>query len=340
VTLLESQLFLGVDGGYSGSRALLIDRRGCVLGAGLGGNANHAGQGYDSAITRVMDAVRGAMAHASATLSDIAFAQFALAGDDVEDDHTGLCSALEAPFGGVPFQLANDVWAGLRAGSTEGFGVAVNCGSGTGAVGKRPDGTGIIIPDLGYIFGDSGGGNQIGVDAVRAVVRAWDGRGSPTDLTEPILALTEQPSVPALYLAMYRGSIDRSLMPRCTRFVFQAAAKGDVVATAILEHIGDELGVSAGAIARRLQICEGKFPFVLTGGAIRTLKSPLAQAAIDRLRSTAPCCVPTLPRLMPVAGAALMALDGAGIRVTDDHFEYLRSQGQGWHAEEIYSDQD
>ena len=281
-----------------------------------------------------MDAVGRAVAAAGIDLENIEQAHFALAGDDVEDDHAGLTRLLEAGMGGVRLALSNDVWAGLRAGSIDGTGI--NCGSGAGGVGASATGARLMIPDLGYIFGDSGGGEQIAVDAVRAVIRAWDGRGSATALTEAVLALTAQPSTEALYLAIYRGAVDRPIIRKCTRLVFQIAAKGDAVAIQILRRIGDEFGVTASAIARRLGMQNDQFDFVLTGGALRTLSSPLVDAAVQRLRSVAAGCRPTLPKLMPVGGAALLALEQAGIPIQVDHFDVLAGQGYGWHPEEIF----
>ena len=306
------------------------------MGLGLADSANHGSIGYQTAVSHIMEAVVRAVAAAGIDLADIERAHFALAGDDVEDDHVGLTSLLQAGMGGVRLSLSNDVWAGLRAGSIDGTGIAVNCGSGAGGVGTNAAGVRLMIPDLGYIFGDSGGGEQIAVDAVRAVVRAWDGRGSPTALTEPVLALTAQPSTEALYLAIYRGIVDRPMIRKCTRLVFQIAAKGDAVAIQILRRIGDEFGVTASAMARRLGMENDQFDFVLTGGALRTLSSPLVDAAVQRLRSVAAGCRPTLPKLMPVGGAALLALEQAGIPIQVDHFDMLASQGYRWHPEEIF----
>jgi N-acetylglucosamine kinase-like BadF-type ATPase len=335
--LLErSRIFLGVDGGSSGTRALLIDCSGKALGLGLSGKANHSPIGYDTAVANVMAAVGQAVYAAGIALTDLDGAFFALAGDDVQDDHDALLNHLVPAMQGIPLELANDVWAGLRAGSIEGAGIAVNCGSGAGGVGKNAAGVRHMIADLGYIFGDSGGGEQIAIDAVRAVIRAWDGRGSSTALTQAILSLTSLPTVDDLYLYLYRGKLDRSLTRQVTRLVFMLAAQGDAVAGAILRRIGDEFGVTACAIARRLGMVDQSFDFVLTGGAIRTLGSPLVEAAVSRLRSVAPGCRPTLPRLMPVGGAALLALDRAGVPVSAGHFEYLVSQGHGWHPEETF----
>ena len=330
-------LYLGVDGGSSGTRALLIDATATVHGYGEGGNANHQGQGIPSAVGHIGEAVDHACRAAGCSPDGIALAHFALAGLDVEDDYRALTPPIQALLPGVVLRLSNDVWAGLRAGSIEGHGVAANCGSGCGAVGRDSAGRQAIIPDLGYQFGDSGGSIQIGVDAIRAVVRAWDGRGDPTALTRPVLDLARQPDVDALYLAMYRDQFDPRRERGLAALVFRAARGGDPVATAILARVGDELGRSAAAIAARLDLGDRPFPFVLTGGGFRTLDSPLADAAVAHLRRLAPAASSTLPVILPVAAAALLALDGAGIPVGADHYARLRDQRYGWHPEDTYS---
>lgn len=329
-------VFLGVDGGSSGTRALVVDRQARTLGYGEGGNANHAGIGYDRAVAHVGRAVAQACDAVGIEPERLAMAYFALAGTDTIDDDRALASRLARLVPAERMVLSNDVWAGLRAGSSSGIGVAVNCGSGCGAVGRNAAGRYEMIPDLGYIYGDSGGGVQIGRDAVRAVVRAWDGRGEPTALTAPILALAGQPDVASLYLALYREEVPDGMLRRATRLVFAAAAADDAVALRILHGIGDELGLSGAALAHRLGMEDRDFAFVLTGGTFRTLDSPLALAAIARMRRTAPYCRPTLPLVQPVAAAALLALDRAGFPVDESHYLRLQEQGYGWHARERY----
>ena len=329
-------LFLGVDGGNSSTRALVIDAAGTVLGYGVGGNANHQGHGLDAALRHVSQAVQGALENAGRPVDGLAGAYFALAGDDTAHDQHLLEEGLAALWPGLRFTLGNDVWAGLRAGAMDGYGVAVNCGSGAGAVGRNADGAEAIIPDLGYIFGDSGGGSQIAIDAFRAVSRAADGRGQPTILTETLLRLTGCPSVEALRSALYHQNIAHDTFRAATRLVLEASAVGDAVATAILCRVGEELGVSAVAIARRLGLCAQPFSLVLTGGTFRTLRSALAEAATARVRREAPGCRSTLPQVLPVGGAVLLALDATGRAVTPAHYERLREQGYRWHPEETF----
>lgn len=338
MTSISHGIYLGVDGGYSGTRALLVDGCGTVLGYGRGGNANHEKQGLNRAIRNVVTAVEHACGVAGISMDDIDAAYFALAGDDVQDDHTMLTGALAAAWPALRFALSNDVWASLRAGATSGIGVAVNCGSGTGTVGRNNHGDAYLIPDNGYTLGSSGGGGQIATDAVRAVVRAWDGRGELTMLTQDVLTMTRQPDVQALYLAIYRGRVPKARLHRLTPAVLRASAQGDAVATGILRRVGEEMGVAAAAVARRLDMEEDAFPFVLTGGAIRTLRGALVGAAVERMRRDAPHCVPALPLLQPVAGAVLLALDEASVPVLPDHYARLAAQGYGWHPEEIFNE--
>src|SRR5579883_1140811 len=78
-------LYLGVDGGASGTRALLIDSQATILGFGTGGNANHAGQGYEQAVAHVLTAVMEALQPARVNISALDAIYFAIAGDDVVD---------------------------------------------------------------------------------------------------------------------------------------------------------------------------------------------------------------------------------------------------------------
>lgn len=56
----------------------------------------------------------------------------------------------------------NDVFALLRAGTRAPDAVAVVCGTGINAVGRRADGAVVRFPALGSISGDWGGGDRLG----------------------------------------------------------------------------------------------------------------------------------------------------------------------------------
>ena len=79
-------------------------------------------------------------------------------------------------------RLHNDTEAALRAGSPEGWGVAVILGQGINAIGVSPSGEHVRFAALGTISGDVGGGSWVGDLALGAAIRAYEDRGPRTML--------------------------------------------------------------------------------------------------------------------------------------------------------------
>ncbi|GAA4607161.1 hypothetical protein GCM10023195_26900 [Actinoallomurus liliacearum] len=95
-------------------------------------------------------------------------------------------------------EVVTDIAVAFAAGSPAHAGLVVFAGTGAGAavvddgeVVRRADG-------YGWLVGDEGSGVWIGVEAVRAALRAYDGRGAPTTLAE---------SVPRLLLGEAAGPL-------------------------------------------------------------------------------------------------------------------------------------
>ena len=101
--------------------------------------------------------------------------------------------------------LFNDTFAALRAGTPDGWGVAVICGSGMNAVGRAPDGRVARFAGLGEIAGDRGGGSGLGMWGLGAAVRAVDGRGPATTLSALVPAHFGLDEPAAVTEALYCG---------------------------------------------------------------------------------------------------------------------------------------
>src|SRR5689334_6808469 len=118
-------IYLGVDGGGSKTFALAADEAGRVIGFGQGSGANHQGRGIDAALDEIGAACRQALGRHTAT-----FASFCLAGADLSPDFAMLRPALQSLGVAAEFDLRNDTWAAMRAGSSHPWGIVVICGSG------------------------------------------------------------------------------------------------------------------------------------------------------------------------------------------------------------------
>jgi hypothetical protein len=86
------------------------------------------------------------------------------------------------------------------------------------------------------------------------------------------------------------------------------------VAKSILEEAGEELGLAASAVARRLRMMDA-FPVALTGGVFNL--APVREALGRRLGEAQPGCRIIEPRFEPDVGAALLALRGLGVVIDE-----------------------
>jgi N-acetylglucosamine kinase-like BadF-type ATPase len=267
-----------------------------------------------------------AMESAGVRPEEIALASCCLAGADRPDEVVLLREALVEAFGQIQHvEVRNDTQAALRAGTRQPWGAVVVCGSGFNAAGRAPDGREFAFPARGWMTGDRYSGNAMAREMIQLSMRAHDGRGSPTLLTELVLDALGQPSPDGLMLALCDQRIGQRDLLRLVPLLFEAALQGDRVSQDLITRVGEELGISAATVIKRLGLQASPVEVVLAGSVFKG-KGPLL---IDTVRQivhrTAPAA--TLVRLTfePVVGATLLGLESVGVAVDDATYSALRA---------------
>lgn len=245
------RLFLGVDGGQSGTTALIGDEHGRVLGSGSGGPCNHAGaaEGRQKLTRAVQDSVAAACAQAGAQASLVTFAAacFGMSGGP-EDKEAILRQILPA---GIVVVTDDAVIA--LAGATAGEpGIVTIAGTGSIAFGRQADGRTVRTGGWGYIYGDEGSGFDIARQALRAVLRADEGWGPATALTPALLAATECADANAVLHLFYTPAWPRSRVAALAPLVDEAAIEGDSVARHILHNAAQQLALLTSSVREQL----------------------------------------------------------------------------------------
>lgn len=316
---------LGVDGGSSKTHALVIAETGQVLGFGQAAGSNHQTHGLENAMGEISTAVHAALVHAALKPIEIELGVYCLSGADLPQDYTLLGNAVKDLSISRQVLIKNDTMAALRAGLTRPWGVVVVCGSGFNAAGRSPSGEEFVLPGLGPISGDWGGGGDLSLEMIRQIARAWDGRGRPTVLAEWVLQALQVESVEEMIDRLYREEIDQQRLLDLVPLVFQAAEAKDEVARELIERMGTEVGITALAVVRRLKMMETDVEVVLAGGVYKGQGSLL----IDTIRGVVHAEVPDAelvrPRYEPVVGAALLALDELSVQPTQEHIAALEA---------------
>ena len=124
---------------------------------------------------------------------------YCLAGIDLPVDEEKLAPAIGAEGWTEQVILRNDTFAVSRAGTTSSWGIGVVCGTGVNCAAVGPDGRTVRFPALAELSGDfAPGGAWLGVRALGLALRAGDGRGGPTTLSERVPAHLGQPDAEAV----------------------------------------------------------------------------------------------------------------------------------------------
>jgi N-acetylglucosamine kinase-like BadF-type ATPase len=306
---------LGVDGGNTKTIALVARLDGTIAGAGRGGCGDIYGTTTsDPGIPQVERAVREALAAAGARPEDLETGAFSLAGADWPEDFALLEGAMCGYGFGRRIVVVNDALGALRAGSPDGTGIAVVCGTGAAIGARAADGR----IWHGSFWLESLGALELGRNTLRAIYRAELGIDPPTTLTRQVLAFFELPSVEdVLHHMTARGRAPSEDLSRLARLLLDEAENGDATARRIGQEHGARLGDYALAAARQVGIAQTPFTLVLAGGVLRHSSALLREALITRVRATSPNVRVVNSRFEPAVGALFLGLEAAGVAIDE-----------------------
>lgn len=259
---MGADYLVGVDGGGSGTRALVQRAGGEVIGAGSAG-PSALGQGIPQAWEQIQSALRAAFA--AGGLPTPAWDRCVLA--------AGLSGVSHDPWRDA-FLARNPGFAALQA-ETDSFtlllgahggapGAIVIAGTGSIAEALHAEGSRATVGGWGFRVDDEGSGGWLGLLAVRHGLAAFDGRANPGPLARRVW--------------MHCGDERDALQEWCARagqFEFAQLARAvfdcepsDPVAASLLQRATEALEELALAVDPR-----GRLPLVI-GGSIGARLAP------------------------------------------------------------------
>jgi N-acetylglucosamine kinase-like BadF-type ATPase len=303
------RLFLGVDGGQSGTTAVIGDESGRILGTGEAGPCNHAAEAegrakLDAAI-RMSLAAACAQAGLDSAVVHFAAACFGMSGGP-EDKHAIIASILKTD----QLIMSNDAVTALAGATSGGQGIITIAGTGSIAFGRNGDGRTARAGGWGHIFGDEGSAFDIARQALRAVLRMEEGWGPPTALQSLLLDATNSKSANEMLHLFYTPDWHRSRVASLAPLVGSAALNGDPIALAILHRTAHELAMLAGSVRAQLWNPGAQVQVAYIGGVFQSrivLERFRQQIELDEGTSCAP------PRYGPAEGALLEAYRSVGL---------------------------
>lgn len=302
-------IVIAVDGGGSKTDAVALELDGTVVAAVRGTTSSPHLIGMTATATLVDELIERLLDETGPR--PLASANIYLSGLDLPAEVAEFRAGI-AGYAWADAVVENDLFALLRAGTSEPDAVAVVCGTGINCIGVRADGAVVRYPSLGMTSGDWGGGWHLGEQALWHAARAVDGRGPATTLSAAIPEVYGLAGIPEVIESLHFGRIASSDLSRLAPAVLAASRGGDAVAQGLVDRQAEEIVLFAVTTLRRLDLLDRVVPVVLGGGVIGSRDERLLTAVEAGLAERAPLARITVVTAAPILGAALLALEAGG----------------------------
>lgn len=292
---------VGVDGGGSALRALVTSDAGAELARHEVATVHSPAGAPVLVAGAIGDLVQIACASAGVA-PPVAALWAGLAGAGREPVRAELEAALGRTGVAGRVRVGTDIQAAFHDAFGAGPGILLMAGTGSIAWGRAEDGREARVGGWGWLLGDEGSGYAIGLEAMKRVVRAADGRAPRTGLTERLLRRLGL--VRPEELIAWSARAPRAPVAALVPDVHAAAVDGDPAAVEVLEAAVEALEAHVLTLLGTLGPWE-RSPMVALGGGLLATGGPLHDRLVGVLR------VHYLPQLErdvdPARGAAALA---------------------------------
>ncbi len=309
-----SKYILAVDGGQSSTCCLIGLPDGTLLSSSLGGSAADPNAALSENLMRAAleTSVNAALQAIFPRPAKIEAAYLSLTG--------GADTALET----LPQIIAvnklkadSDSVAALACGTYGGPGIALISGTGCICYAKNLSGKETICGGWGYLLGDEGSGFWLGLQAVRAAIRAEDRRGDRTRLIDSVMKSLKIADMREAQEKIYNNRITRPEIARLAPLVMALAETGDEIADGIIRQAVDELVNLLKGICKLADFNHPDEKVIVATGGILHAGTLVFRRFADRIQCELPEYRLITPIFPPVVGAFILGLLLAEVEITE-----------------------
>jgi len=272
---------LGLDGGATKTSAVVLDTNTGKTLESVSGSSNYLSVGIEMAKQNIIKAVFEVIEEIKKSKypEKVFFESscFGFAGCDLESDinmykeiifNSGLSNFLDSN----RTIICNDSKIGLAAGSNNKNKVMIICGTGSNCYGVNESGQEAGSNGWDYILGDEGSGYSIAIKALRAIMRAFDGRGDKTLLSDSVLEYLGFSSELELVNWVYKNTISKNDIASIASIVCSTASAGDQMSLKILKEECYEAILTVTTVIKKLKLENSNFDLVLVGSVFNCKK--------------------------------------------------------------------
>ncbi len=310
------EYLLGIDGGGTKTLAAAADMNGKIVAEVQFGSTNFKSVGSDRAKTNYINGIFSLISEVEKISGDerpfFRYTCIGLAGLDTSNDYKKYNEIifndevkLVMDFKNI--MMVNDTIVGLAAGSMKENRVIIIGGTGSNCYGINSEGKQAKTNGWDYILGDEGSGFSMGIHTLRAMMRAYDGRGPETLLVEKVFEYLKIKDFDELNKWTYDTPLTKDRFASLSLILCNTAEMGDAVAIKILKKEAMEIILSVKTVVKKLKLQNKDFDLVFVGKNFRCRKY-FTDIVMKNLKEAFPL-INFLPLTSkPVEGAVRLAL--------------------------------
>lgn len=322
---------LGIDGGGTTTSAVIADGNGNIYCKHIAGRSNPTAMSMQEFEKVIQDILLTVQSQNPSVFSQLACCYAGMAGVE-EGNYKGMLKQVLQRYlpSNTEVMIANDAVNALYSGTLGQEGIVQIAGTGAITVGINEKHELFRTAGWGYIFDDEGSGYDLGIGALKAVFKSYDGRGLATSLTERLKSHFGVSTVPDIVEKVYGVEHPRSIIAPLSVYAVEEALDQDEVAQLIIQKACEDLFLSIKACHRKMKL-EGKETMVVLSGGVFSE----ADLFIPKLEELAKASYINLvfkkPLLPPVGGAIIAGLISRKVPIDSGFFERFDEQTKGDH---------
>ena len=275
--------YIGVDGGGTKTAYALFDEDKNIVAMVKGPGSNHENMegSFDEAADIIWDGLKKLANEAGISLKDVSFTLMGLAGIDHPYQHDEMQKRL-LDYGLENFEIYNDGFIVVKAGSTGPAAIGFNCGTGTCCNAIDSDGKMLQLAGLSEFSGDVGNGHWIASQTYKSIYDDVYLGIRKTALTKMVFdeyKLSSKEEFLALVSKFEEEDADNFIM-RLIDFFFDAAKLGDKVVLDIIDLMAERGAALIAAHLNTLNFTDDVVEVVLSGSIHTKLPSEIYLKAL------------------------------------------------------------
>ncbi|WP_040214033.1 BadF/BadG/BcrA/BcrD ATPase family protein [Clostridium polynesiense] len=302
---------VGIDGGGTKTKLIVMDTEEKVQFSCIGGPCNILSSGYDTVKQSIEMVLQEGIIDNGLSFDDCIGMCIGAAGGARDSVKSQLEEIVRNLGYKGNLQITHDGEISLIAGSRGEAALLLIAGTGAICYGRNKQGDAVRVSGWGHIIGDEGSAYSLGIKIVKAVMKAYDGRGEKTALKELLFKVLQINSEEEVIMKIYGEQSNKEHIAALAVLIEDGLKLKDAVSIKIADETIDELVYTVLPAAKKLGFMDSGESFkVIIDGSVLVNNDYIREGFTKKIQSIFKNACVSITGQDAASGAAIKILKG------------------------------